>query len=158
MSVEERLAAVEERLRAAEDRLALLQLVATYGPAVDSGSAGQAAGLWAEDGVYDTFPVVLEGRDAIRDMVTGELHQGLIAAGAAHLLTLPHVELDGDRAVLTNHSQLVLRDGDGFRVWRTGVNRWECARTADGWRVVSRVNRLLDGSPGGRAVAGAAFG
>ena len=50
--------------------------------------------------------------------------------------------------MVTNYSQLVLSDPDtdGFRVWRTGVNRWELVRTGVGWRVHSRVNRQLDGS------------
>ncbi|WP_434446952.1 nuclear transport factor 2 family protein [Lentzea sp. E54] len=138
--------------------MALLQIVAAYGPAVDSGSAGVTAGMWTEDGVYDTFPVVLKGRAAISDMVTGERHQGLIHSGAAHLVGIPHIRLDGDRAVVTTYSQLVLRnaDTDGYRIWRTGVNRWEFTRTADGWQVVNRVNRQLDGTPEGRDLIAAA--
>jgi hypothetical protein len=157
-STEERLAALEARLQDAEDRLALLQIIAGYGPAVDSGSAAPTADIWTEDGVYDTFPVVLEGRDALAGMVTGERHQGLIHAGAAHVLGMPHIQLDGDRAVVTNYSQLYLKnpDEDSFRVWRTGVNRWQFVRTAEGWKATHRVNRQLDGTAEGRAVLAAA--
>lgn len=157
-STEDRLTALETRLREAEDRLALLQIVAGYGPAVDSGSAQPTAQIWAEDGRYDTFPVVLEGRDALAAMVTGERHQRLINAGAAHLLGLPHIQLDGDTAVVTNYSQLVLRndDGESYRIWRTGVNRWHFSRTADGWKATTRVNRQLDGTPEGRAILASA--
>ncbi|MDA3623938.1 nuclear transport factor 2 family protein [Saccharopolyspora sp. WRP15-2] len=148
----DRIAALEHRLAEVEDRLALLQIVAAYGPAVDSGSAEVTAAMWTADGVYDTFPAALAGQAAIGDMVTGEMHQGLIGSGAAHLLGIPHIELNGDSAVVTNYSQLVLRepDSDGYRIWRTGVNRWEFTRTAEGWRVVRRINRQLDGTAEGR--------
>ncbi|MEV6923762.1 nuclear transport factor 2 family protein [Dactylosporangium sp. NPDC051485] len=73
----------ERRLAAAEDQLALWRIVAGYGPAVDSGSAEVTAQLWTEEGVYDTYPVVLNGRDALRGMVNGERHQALIHSGAA---------------------------------------------------------------------------
>jgi hypothetical protein len=141
------LAELQRRVQDLEDRLALMQILATYGPAVDSGSAAPAAGLWTDDGVYDTFPAVLHGRAAIAEMVTGELHQRLIHAGAAHLQGLPHLHVEGDRAVATAYSQLVLRDEatDSFRIWRTGVNRWEFVRTEHGWQVTHRVNRQLDG-------------
>lgn len=156
-STEDRLSALESRLQDAEDRLALLQIVAGYGPAVDSGSADPTADIWTDDGVYDTFPVVLEGRSALAGMVTGERHQGLIHDGAAHLLGLPHIRLEGDTAVVTNYSQLVLKnDDDSFRIWRTGVNRWHFVRTAGGWKATHRVNRQLDGSDEGRAILAAA--
>jgi uncharacterized protein YbdZ (MbtH family) len=156
-STEDRLAAIERRLLDAEDRLTLLQIVAGYGPAVDSGSPATTAEIWTEDGVYDTFPVVLEGREALAGMVTGERHQGLIHGGAAHLLGLPHIQLDGDTAIVTNYSQLVLKnDDDTFRIWRTGVNRWHFARTPQGWKATRRVNRQLDGTEEGRAILAAA--
>jgi ketosteroid isomerase-like protein len=157
-TTEDRLAALERRLQDAEDRLALLQIVAGYGPAVDSGSPEATADIWTADGVYDTFPVVLQGREALTAMVRGERHQGLIQHGAAHVLGMPHIRLDGDEAVVTNYSQLMVRndDGESFRVWRTGVNRWHFVRTAEGWKATHRVNRQLDGTPEGRALLAAA--
>ncbi|WP_433220532.1 nuclear transport factor 2 family protein [Dactylosporangium sp. CS-047395] len=148
MRLEETVAQLQRRVGELEDRLALMQLLATYGPAVDSGAAEPAAGLWTDDGVYDVDPEVLRGRAAIAGMVTGEGHQRLIRAGAAHLQGLPHLQVDGDRAVATAYSQLVLRDEatDGFRVWRTGVNRWEFTRTPGGWQVTHRTNRQLNGA------------
>jgi hypothetical protein len=103
---------------------------------------------------------VLHGHAAIADMVTGELHQRLIHSGAAHLQGLPHLEVDGDQAGATAYSQPVLRDEatDRFRIWRTGANRWEFVRTAQGWRVTHRVNRRLDGSAEARDLFRAAVG
>ncbi|MEU3270266.1 nuclear transport factor 2 family protein [Saccharomonospora sp. NPDC006951] len=157
-SIETRLASLERRLREAEDRLALLHIVASYGPAVDSGSAEATAAIWTEDGCYDSDPAVFEGRRQIAEMVLGPRHQGLIGSGAAHLIGIPHIALDGDKAVVTTYSQLVLRDqdGPGFRVARTGVNRWEFVRTGEGWKVRDRVNRQLGGGAPARALAASA--
>lgn len=148
-------AALAARVADLEDRWALLQLVATYGPAVDSGRSEVVAGLWTEDGVYDVdTPGPLRGRGEIRAMVEGEGHQGLIHAGAGHVMSLPHIEVDGDRAVATNHSRLYTNRGDGFGVWRVCANRWECVRTPEGWRIETRINRPLDGSEYPRALLG----
>jgi hypothetical protein len=68
------------------------------------------------------------------------------------VIGLPHIVLDGDTAVATSYSRLYRRDGDNFRVWRVGANRWEFVRTADGWRVKNRVNRVLNGGEEPRAL------
>ena len=59
-------------------------------------------------------------------MVRGERHQSYVHNGCGHLIGIPHIQLHGDTAVVTGYSQLVLRDeaADGFRIWRTAVNRW----------------------------------
>lgn len=143
--------ALSARVRALEDRLAIYQIVATYGPAIDRADPA-AADLWVEDGVYDTYPRVLDGRAEIAAMVDGELHQSLVARGCAHVQTMPQVVVDGDRAVATLHSLLLLREPeqDGFRVWRAAANRWELRREGDGWRITRRTNRLLDGDEAAR--------
>lgn len=41
-----------------EDHLEITQLVAQYGPAVDSGSADATAGLWTEDGSFDAVGAI----------------------------------------------------------------------------------------------------
>lgn len=145
-------AGLEARLRAVEDRLAIFQLLAAYGPAVDAGAAGAAAALWSEGGSYDTYPRPLLGREAVAAMVEGELHQSFVRGGCVHLQGLPHLRLEGDRAVATFHSLLLLRDPerDAFRVWRASANRCELVREAGEWRIERRVNRLLDGGEEGR--------
>ena len=44
------------RVRTLEDQLEIMQLVAQYGPAVDSGAGDAAAGLWTDDGRFDAIP------------------------------------------------------------------------------------------------------
>lgn len=144
--LEETVRRLEDRVRQLEDQVELYQLISSYGPAVDSGSADQVAAIWTEDGTYDTIPAPLIGRDGIRAMVRSDGHQSLIANGCAHVMALPHVKVDGDQAVATGYSRVYLHDGDGFKVWRASSNRWEFVRTPEGWRAVSRVNRALDGA------------
>lgn len=146
--IDARLAALERRLERVEDELAIMRIIAAYGPAVDSGSPEATADMWCDDGIYDVFPRVLQGRAEIEAMVSGDLHQGLIGAGAAHLQGSPLISIDGDTATVTHYSQLALRDAttDSFRIWRTGVNVWTFVRTPAGWRATRRVNRQLDGT------------
>jgi hypothetical protein len=70
--LEVRVQRLEARLRVLEDQAALAQLVASYGPAVDSGAADAAAGLWHEDGVFDVAGYFeLVGHEGIAGMVNG---------------------------------------------------------------------------------------
>ena len=138
--------ALAERVRDLEDTLAIYRLVATYGPAVDSGADDVAANLWTEAGVYDIGRHSMDGAAAVGEMVRGDGHQQLIHNGAAHMLGPPLVHVDGDRAVATCYSN-VFRYVDGcFETWRTAANRWDLERTVDGWRANRRTTRLLDGN------------
>lgn len=143
---------MEDRIRRIEDELEIRRLVSAYGPAVDSGDAAAVAALWTEDGVYDTDAALLEGRSGITAMVEGEHHQQLIANGAAHVLGAPHVVIDGDRAVVTQYSRVFRHTGDGFEPWRVAANRWELARTPEGWRATYRTVRLINGSEEARSL------
>jgi hypothetical protein len=134
-------------VRALEDELAIFKVLAFYGPAVDSGSSAEVAELWTEDGVYDAQIGSWSGQSAIAGMVAGPGHQGLIKGGAAHVMGgVPYIAIEGDQATATVHYLLHRREGDHFQVWRATATRWELIRTADGWKVTRRTNRLLDGS------------
>lgn len=137
---------VEDRLRRVEDELEIVRLVSAYGPAVDCGDGWRAASLWTEDGVYDTDAGVWHGRGAIAAMVAGEGHHGLLAEGVAHVLGVPHIQLEGDRAAATCYSRVFRRTADGFTPWRVAANRWELVRTEEGWRAARRTTRMIDGS------------
>ena len=143
------------RVRQLEDQVAIGQLVARYGPAVDSGSAAAAAALWADDGVFEVPPHgAWAGHEEIAGMVNGPGHQALITNGAAHVLTAPLVAVDGDQARALNYALNIRWDADQDRFWvaRVSANGWHLRRYPEGWRIVHRVNRALDGSPEPRAV------
>lgn len=159
---EERLAAAENGLALAADELAVMRILASYSPRVDSGDAEGVAALWTEDGVYDVDTGRLDGRAGIEDMVRGDAHQGLLAHGCGHIPSAPTVLLDGDRAVATAYTQLVVRSSKPGRytVLRVTASRWELERrgpvdAADrGWRVVTRTARAVTDDGEGRRLLG----
>jgi hypothetical protein len=106
--------------------------------------------MWSEDGTYDAQVGAWTGPGAIAGMIDGEMHQSLVHAGCAHVLSLPSVEVDGDRALAISHGRLYRRHGDEFRVWRVTATRWELRRAGSDWKVERRVNRVLDGDPAAR--------
>jgi hypothetical protein len=157
LTIASRLDALEKRLRALEDERAIRQLIAAYGPLVDSGASAAAAALWEPDGVYDIANTgIAHGCDAIAALFDGPFHQDLIASGAAHTLGPAHIVIDGLRAVATGYSVVFAWNKVGFAPTRVAANRWELVRDVDGWRVRRRFNRLLDGAEASRVLLRAA--
>lgn len=147
--------ALTRRLRTVEDVLEITQLVAQYGPAVDSGSAEATAQLWTGDGTFDAVgAITMRGHDEIAAMVDGDGHQGLIRHGCGHVLTVPHVVVDGDEATGRSYALNIRWDAEQERFWvaRVSANAWRWRRTPGGWRITERVNANLDGTPEHRAV------
>jgi SnoaL-like domain len=161
-TIAQRFEALETRIRELEDRLAIHQLLAGYGPAVDSLNGDAVARLWTEDGRYDTGygptgALVLTGAEALAGIVDHPDHLDFIARGCGHVISSPYIVLDGDRATATSYSRVFAHDGGEWRIVRMSANLWRCARTADGWRVVDRINRPLDGTEPARTLLGAAL-
>ncbi|MFF3654058.1 nuclear transport factor 2 family protein [Streptomyces olivochromogenes] len=143
------------KVHALADQVEIMQLVAQYGPAVDSGSGEAAADLWTEDGVFDAVPHLrMEGREGILGMVHGAGHQSVIHNGCGHVLTVPHIVVDGDRATGRSHALHLRWDADAGRFWvfQVSANTWRWARTPQGWRIAERINANLDGTEGPRAM------
>jgi ketosteroid isomerase-like protein len=141
------------RVRALADQVEIMQLVAQYGPAVDSGSGEAAAALWTEDGTFDAVPHLrMRGRDDIAAMVCGDGHQSLLRNGCGHVLTVPHIVVDGDHATGRSYALQVRWDPDAGRFWvfRVSANTWRWVRTPQGWRISERINASLDGTAGHR--------
>ena len=156
--LKEELAALRARVRELEDFRDVTQLVAQYGPSVDSGTAGETASIWTEEG---TFAVVggeltftMEGHGDIKAMVDGEGHRGLIDNGCAHVLTVPHVVIEGDAATGRSYALNIRWDPDADRFWvaRVSANTWRWVRTAGGWKVAERINSNLDGAEASRTL------
>lgn len=144
---EERLAALERRVAALEDQAAVIRLVNSWGPAVDSGDSRAAASLWADDGVLESDMSHLEGPAEVAAMVESDGQQELIRHGCAHVQAYPLVSIEGDRASATGYSRVYRHARDGHEIWRVSANRWEFARLPVGWRVTRRVNHVIDGGP-----------
>lgn len=147
----DRLRAVEARLLELEDRAAIVDLIASYGPAADCSDGAAVRALFSVDGTYE-----LEGwsftHATMDQTVTTDLHLRYAAAGSAHVMSAPTIELRGDQAVARNYSQVFVADDGHWTVDRCSANRWDLVRTPDGWKVSRRVNRLLNGSDASRAL------
>lgn len=138
------------RLCRLEDERDIARLIASYGPAVDAGDADAAARLWAHDGIYDVDGWRMEGRAEVHAMVKSQAHQNLVAKGCCHLLGPCVVTVSGDSAVAVCQSLVLIRDGDGYRVWRCAANHLTLLRADGQWRISVRTTRVLDGSPDAR--------
>jgi len=150
-------AGLAERVAELEDREAIRALLASYGPLADAGRCAEAAALWTADGVYEVGGFgEYRGRAAICELLEGESHQSLIAGGAAHVLSAPIIALAGERAVAHCYSVVFRKAGGGWAAHRVAANEWRLVRTAEGWRVERRINRLLDGSETARKLLGEA--
>jgi hypothetical protein len=141
------LAEMDRRLRLVEDKLAILQVVAGYGPSVDGGASTEAGSLWTIDSWYDTdaspAAAVPHGRAGIEGAAQRFLDDPV---GLAHISHMPMIKVDGDRATVVNHSNTFEQDGDGYRIGRVSANRWDLVRIDGTWQIEHRVNRLLDGT------------
>lgn len=149
--IESRLAALEARCRKAEDHLEILNLLNTYGPLVDSATARAAGELWVEGGGYSfTLPdggtKRLSAPDEIAGMYGWQGHLDLVNTGCSHLTSTPKISVEGDEAEAVGYSFVVLREGERWFLWRAAINHWTFRRTGEGWRIVERFNRVLDGS------------
>lgn len=139
-------------MRVAEDRLEILDLLNSYGPLVDSGSGADAAALWVDGGGYNfsggmSGGTRLEAPGQLVAMYESEGHKGLVSTGVSHFTGTPKITVDGDGAQAVGYSFVILKEGDRWFVWRGAINHWTLARTPQGWRIVERFNRTLDGSP-----------
>ena len=141
------IADLQRRVRKVEDELDIMRLIASYSPLVDSGAPGRAPRLWLKDGVYDIDTMRMDSAADIEAMLGTEAHQDFIRAGSAHVMGLPRIELDGDKATAVNYTRVYVHDGENYRVARVSANIWQLERTAKGWRIRYRTNRLV--RPGG---------
>src|ERR1700735_2759204 len=158
---------LEQRLRTIEDRLEIYNLIAGHPPSADTGADYYAEAVYTADGVFDRGPDLsgATGNKAIAANLKSPGHQAAIAGGLAHFTGLPHIALDGDRAILTSYLQIPApyKSGEpievpnhgssrGYHIHRVVTNRWELARTAAGWKIKRRTIRLVDGTEASREI------
>src|SRR5262245_17845417 len=99
---------LEQRIRAIEDRLAIYNLIASHPPSADTGAQSYIRSIFADDAVLDLGgDKTATGNEAISGMSQRPAHQEAIRGGLAHFAGLPHVEIDGDRAVATSYLQIL---------------------------------------------------
>ena len=136
------LEALAARVQALEDERAIQAHLVRYGLAADSDEVEAMARLYAEDTHVDIDArLVLDGREAARELVESPLHKELLP-NCAHLMGPFAIELAGDRATATGYATVYLKDEDGAtRVWRQSFGRWELERRGGGWEITRRTSR-----------------
>ena len=147
---------LEQRIRALEDQFQIYQLITGYGAAVDSATFEFCANAWTQDGQFDRGAPDPEahsghfegayGKDAIMKEVTSPELAALRNKGIAHMMSLPHVTITGDKAIATCYTELITREDNSYRTRRITANVWDLERSAQGWSIKRRTIRLLDGS------------
>lgn len=164
--VESRLAALEAEVRRLRDHDEILRLVVSYGPLADGATSAErrqkALELFTDDGYY-----YIDGVGGLRGSEISRLfelddHHAIMDGGGAHIMSTPHIVVDGDRATALNYTQVhkrelgeVLMETAGASSWvtlRVSINFWQFVRTLDGWKLARRENRLMTGSDEARAL------
>ena len=145
-------ATLERRVHMLEDHMAILRMINSWGPAVDTGTSHAAGALFDENGELDSDLSRLEGPAAVVAMVESDAQRAMIQQGCAHVQTAPLITVKGDHATAIAYSQVYLHAEHGHEVWRVSANRWELRRTSKGWRITRRVNRVIDGNPASRDI------
>lgn len=158
---------LEQRIGAIEDRLEIYNLIAGHPPSADTGADYYAEAVYTEDGTFDRGSDLTgaTGNTAIAAMLKSAGHQAAIAGGLAHFTGLPHIALDGDKAVVTSYLQILApkKTGEavevpnhgasrGYHIHRVVTTRWDLVRTAAGWKIKRRTIRLVDGSEPSRDI------
>jgi uncharacterized protein (TIGR02246 family) len=140
------------RLQTVEDELAITRLLTSYGFAVDGDDADACADLYSPDALVTIDDAVrLEGRDAIRTIVTSDAHQAILP-GCAHVMGPFTVQVSGDGATATGYATVFIVDESGRTVWRQSLARWTLQRRPEGWRVQRRESWAM-GREQGQAIA-----
>jgi hypothetical protein len=151
---------IEDRIRAIEDRLEIYNLIASHQPSADTAAHEYIRSIFMGDAVLDLGGTkTASGAQAISEMPQRPEHHEAIKGGLAHFAGLPHVVIDGDRAVVTSYLQILAAHptadeiavpahgaSRGYRIHRVGANRWELERTPKGWKIRRRTYRTLDGT------------
>lgn len=157
MSIEERLTALENDVKCLKDYSEITKIIATYGPLADTaeGEEGRqkVGDLFTEDGVYDLGKDwVGKGHAGVGALLADQNHLDLMANGSAHIMSLPVIGVEGDRASAVSYSRVYRHNGGQFVIWRVSANHWEFVRENGTWKVAVRTNRLLDGSADSKAL------
>lgn len=149
---------LEERLQAVEDRLEIYNVISAWGPSADGNNLEALERIFAPNGIWDNRDYrYVEGIDDIKQILDSQDHRTLTDSGVAHYGNLPHVELDGDRAIATNYSAVFGRRDGAPMVLRVTVSRYYMSRGPHGWRIDRRVIDPLDGRASARELAGRVF-
>ncbi|WP_298282001.1 nuclear transport factor 2 family protein [Novosphingobium sp.] len=147
---------IAARLQKLEDQLAIYQVINGYGYAVDGLNAAAVGECYVDDGIYAVGDIgEIRGRETIEAITRDPGHFAYVGAGCAHMSTVPHVIIEGDKAVATCHTMVPMHGENGFFIGRLSASRIQLDRQTDGsWKIVHRQNYMLNGDPAASQLLG----
>jgi SnoaL-like domain len=152
------IAELVNRLTALEDRLEILNILAGLPHSSDVGHQAYQNNVYHDDCVMDRNNAddLVIGKTAIVDIISNDQHRQAIKSGMVHFAGLPHIRIQGARAIATGYLQIVVpvtsgpeaalsgyAPSDGFAIWRITANRWELEKADGGWKVTRRIIRSV---------------
>jgi hypothetical protein len=141
-----------------EDRLEILSLLSGAAFSADVASVSYWEGMFTDDAILDRGGEAGQdqGKAAIVGIIASPNQRAAIDQGMAHLATLPHISVDGDRATATGYLLAIVKNAEAPNVSLAGkgnasplsiyhltVNTWLLERAKTGWAVTSRTLRPI---------------
>jgi len=134
---------LEERVRKIEDQAAIRELILQYAVRLDARDFDGYAQLFAKDGVWKNGPVVHQGREAIRSMLSGIYgptppgYQNRDSYRIVHNIEI--LTLEGDRATArSKHLTLMRGENEAPTPRLVGIYTDEFIREDGEWKFLSR--------------------
>lgn len=170
-SIESRINALEARLEQVESELAIRNIIARYGLAVDCGDISAALACHTPDALYivsapragrdsehNNEDLHLQGHAAIASMLSSDLHQSLLP-NCAHTVGPLTVEIDIAKhsARATGYSRLYHRIEGNPSLMRLAVNEWKLENVDGRWLIAYRESRLMGEEQASRLLQQAAY-
>jgi ketosteroid isomerase-like protein len=144
-----RIEELEKHLEALDSRLEILDLEGRYSRTWDTADAAGWAGLFTDDGAFEVAAVGreprqrFEGREALEKMC----RDFTAVISGLHLLHLPEITVDGERASSRIHFEFrsIRRDAPDL-TQQTSVSGYYATtyrRTEAGWRIALREEKAV---------------
>lgn len=136
-------AARDPELQSLLDRTAVTDVLCRYGSTIDTGDMTGLRAVFVDDarGRYGEAPWI-EGADAL---VAWIAEAGRTRAWSQHLLSVYHVDVEGDRARALTYVQAHVVEAADPDTATLIVGRYhdELVRTAGGWRIATKRMEVL---------------
>ena len=151
--LESHIANLEARLQRAEAELAVRNVIARYGLAADCSDIETALACHTEGAVYivsapkagrdgEAEDLELKGHEAIRDMLSSDMHQSLLP-NCAHTVGPMTVAIDGEAAHATGYSRVYHKNGEKPELMRLAFNQWTMRKDNGNWKIARRESRVV---------------
>ena len=133
--------------------LAIRNVINLYGLAADCGDIDTALACHCEDAVYvvsspragrdgEAEDLHLIGHDAIRDMLSSDMHQSLLP-NCAHTVGPLVVKVDDHSATVLGYSRVYNQVDGTAKLMRLAFNRWDMRQEDSGWKIARRESRVI---------------